>query len=455
MHKSEDIASSFFWFFIIFYLDPGGLLRSNIDSIVARNVIFTFFYAVAFLIFLYKRHIGVFSGIKIPLVRPYIIIMIIWNIYFYVVYLWINNDYYQGPIKILTGHLEMFLKSIIVIPIIYFSTLSLRPFIRILTFTTIIIALAYIFSVLTGISIIDIDIRSRNMGGIKRNLMYGYGIMYYMIPLALAVIFFKYKKQNKIIIGALLAVAVIFLTVMRRDMIGIVELLGITAFLVNYIQNKKFFQTLTKVMNFKTIAFSTLFVGMLFLVAPKVIDKSVVVVEDMLHLVGLGESKRKSSDQARLSFTQKKGIIEAINNNIYFGTGYIEDWYTGAGGKRGLEGSDYIFLACLGMYGVIGLLIFFPFYIYIIKLISTIIKFVKKNSEIIYSQKYVFWLPIIVIISSSAEFIKNIIEYPNWFYPIGAINTSPKYYIFLGLLLGGYYNLKLRVEKIGFQKTLN
>ena len=38
-----------------------------------------------------------------------------------------------------------------------------------------------------------------------------------------------------------------------------------------------------------------------------------------------------------------------------------------------------------------------------------------------------------------------VIEYPNWFYPIGALTPAAKYYIYFGLLLGSYYFLQKKI----------
>jgi hypothetical protein len=46
------------------------------------------------------------------------------------------------------------------------------------------------------------------------------------------------------------------------------------------------------------------------------------------------------------------------------------------------------------------------------------------------------------------KLVKNMIEYPNWFAPVGAIDYSSKYFIFFGLMLGGYFNLKFKFKKI-------
>lgn len=445
MHKTEDISSYFFWFFIVFYLDPGGILIARIENSILRTVVFTVLYGIAFVIFLYKKRHGVFDNLKIPIIKPYIIIMLFWNLYYYIVYLWINNSQFEGFAKILTSHLDMILKTIIVIPIIYFATYSLKPFMKILVYSTILIGLAFILSVFTGVEIINTASAKRGLGNLHRYFMDGYGLIYFLIPITISFLLLR-KIQMNVFLAGIIAVVIIFLTVMRREMVGIVESLTIISLLITYMYKSRLYKAIVKVINFKSMSIAIIAIVMLYVFSPKVIDSVVLLGENILNELGIGNSQENVRMQ--LNSSSKMGIMNSIRNNIYFGTGYISDWYTGAGGKNQLEGSDYVFLACIGMYGVVGLLIFLPFYFYILSVIRTVMKFVRNNINIIYNLKCSFWLPLVVILSAATEFLKNIIEYPNWFFPIGAITSSAKFFIFLGLLIGAYYNLKVRVDQV-------
>ena len=125
---------------------------------------------------------------------------------------------------------------------------------------------------------------------------------------------------------------------------------------------------------------------------------------------------------------------------------------TGDGGDNKWEGSDYIFLAAFAMYGIVGLLFFLPFYFIAFKCTKILLKMMRSNYDIFLNYKIEFWIPMIVGIAASAEIIKNVIEYPNWFYPIGAISNSSKYFIFFALLIGVLNNIEMKIKKLKVDK---
>jgi len=178
---------------------------------------------------------------------------------------------------------------------------------------------------------------------------------------------------------------------------------------------------------------------------PKMIPATQTILEKTYYSVILGENTSAKSDASRMSLTTNIAILNTIKDNFWGGTGYDENWFKGDGGKKQWEGSDYIFLASFAMYGVIGLLLFVPFYFLTVKIIISFLKLMRENLELIYEYKNIFMFPVIIGLATAAEFIKNIIEYPNWFYPIGALTPSAKYFIYFGLLLGSYYFLQKKI----------
>ena len=178
---------------------------------------------------------------------------------------------------------------------------------------------------------------------------------------------------------------------------------------------------------------------------PQVIASSSRLVNDTLVDLGFVESNYRRVNDVRLSLSGKSGIIAAIKENYLFGTGFDPAWFTGDGGKNQWEGADYVFLASFAMYGILGLLLFLPFYIIVVKLITAFLKLTKSHYNYFVNQKETLLL-LVIGLASISEFIRNLIEYPNWYYPVGAIPDRGKYYIYLGLLLGSYYGLKSKAE---------
>ena len=67
-------------------------------------------------------------------------------------------------------------------------------------------------------------------------------------------------------------------------------------------------------------------------------------------------------------------------DNPVFGTGFDNRWRTHEGDEQGYETSDYPLLAALAMKGLIGVLIFLPIYIILVKTLIRDVKFLKRNN---------------------------------------------------------------------------
>ncbi len=248
----------------------------------------------------------------------------------------------------------------------------------------------------------------------------------------------KFKKNYYVLVSAVFVILYILLTVVRRNIIGILEYTIIIAFITNYIYGRNPFLSVKRYVNFKTVTVAFLMFVAISFYSPKFL-KSVENLLENTYKTAIMGGEYGGSEDVRMSLTENVAIVGAIMNNFFGGTGYHPDWLEGEGGDRGWEGSDYIFLSAFAMYGIIGLLIFLPFYIISFMIIFEFLRFIRSNLEIIHEYQKIFIYPVIVGIGSSAEFIKNLIEYPNWFHAIGAIKNSPMYLFYFGLLLGSYY----------------
>ncbi|MCF6296963.1 MAG: hypothetical protein L3J08_03110 [Flavobacteriaceae bacterium] len=452
MKERKGTSINIFWIIVVIYLDPGGFLVLYVPPI-QRTALYILLLVIAYVIFNFhyanrdKRN-------KVPLkfVKSYIAIAIAWALYYYIIFYGYNNDDFPGVTTMFLRTFNTIFKLLIVIPIVYFSTINLKSFINILVWSTIFIGSIFIITVFTGIPLIEILSASRgeDIGALKRSFMHGYGIINFVLPITISLFYLKYKLSKKILAAFFIVVTIIFITIYRRDMVGLIEYIIILSITVNYIQKKAFIKTVTKFLNFRNIIFVSIAIFLLGIFTPKVLDSSIEIVEGTLSSIGIIDSNKSvgSTDAARLSFGDKIGIITAIKDNPFIGTGYNEMWYTGDGGNKGWEGSDYIFLAALAMYGVVGLLIFFPFYILSYKIIKRLIKLIRYNYKWVYVYKSYLWVPIVIGLAASAELIKNFLEYPNWFFPIGAVQDNARYFIFFGLLLGSYYNLTIKFNMI-------
>ena len=450
MKTGLNIFTIVFWIAVVFYLDPGGFMTSStegdVDSVKSLAIkvgLLAILWAIWILI--YDRNEN--RIITDNFLNRYTLIIVIWSVYYFLWYYGINSSSNVSPLKLITRNNRMWGQLLLVYPIVYFASIRLDQFVKILTISTIIISILFLLTVYAKIPFMEYIIMDRGMGtGLNRYLMVRYGIIYFSLPLSLCVLLMKYKGKGMIILSGVLVLLLIIAAIFRRDMVGFIEFLLIIGFMVNYINNAKMINFIWRFITPRTVIFSVLTIIIIGFSFPKFVDSFGEMVDNTYRTAILGERSVTGGEDVRMSLTAQYGIVNAIKDNFLLGTGYDPLWSSGSGGVKGYEGSDYIFLAAFGMYGLVGLLIFLPFYILVIKIILKLLKLLRANIELVNQNKNVFFYPIIVGIAASSEFIKNIIEYPNWFFPIGAIYTSPKFFIYFALLLGSYYQIKKQIH---------
>ena len=108
--------------------------------------------------------------------------------------------------------------------------------------------------------------------------------------------------------------------------------------------------------------------------------------------------------------------------------------------QEGYEAADYPFLAALAMFGTIGVLVFVPVYIVIIKVLIKDIRYLshcKRNTNII---MFLLFLTFILY------FIFDLMQYFNSFFPI---SNSSKYiwYSLLSFYLASRHNFYFNQNK--------
>jgi hypothetical protein len=300
----------------------------------------------------------------------------------------------------------------------------------------------FLITVFTGIELINTWSAIRGeTAGLTRHFLYGYGLMFFIIPLTFTIIFLKVRLDKRVLLSFIVMILVIMVTIYRREMVATVEYVIICAFLVAFVQNKSSFLSFSKYLNAKTILVAFSIFILLLIFSEDFLQNSLDLIHNSLVNLGLIQDGNSRIRDVRLSLTGKTGIVKAISNYFITGTGFNPIWYTGDGGENQWEGADYVFLAALAMYGIMGLLSFLPFYILVYNVGYKFVKFSKINYKlIIKSEKNLIFL--IIGVACISEFVRNLIEYPNWFYPIGAIMDRGKFYIYFGLILSSYYNLK-------------
>lgn len=444
--ENKSLISIIFWLSIIFFIDPGGYVSYYFHSYLFGLYYHYFWFFIAYFCFFLKFYQNN-AFPKLNYLRIYLLIIIIWLSYYFIWYYWLNNKYYPGFLPMVSRNSRMITQTFIVFPLVYFTMISLNSFIKIQTWVTILVISAFVFSIFSGIELVPIMHDYRGFINTNRHFMYGYGLIYFSLSLGIALLFSKFKANRLIYLASLLVIVLIFLTFLRRNIIGILEFVVIILFLINYIEGKKVFFFVRKLFSLRIITLTIITISIIVIFIPVVVDFINTTIETTYSIFETSKTIQGKTD-ARLSLTKNFAIVQTIEQNMISGTGYNSDWMTGKGGVNKWEGADYIFLSAFAMYGLIGLILFIPFYFLVISIIVKLLKLLRSNIKIIYKFQKTFMFPTIVGVAASAEFIKNIIEYPNWFFPIGATPYSIRYFMYFGLLLGSYYYLRLNLKAI-------
>lgn len=442
MKKNYDLFVIIFWIIVVFYQDPGGFIFANNENRVddTLSVMHTFgSIAFMYIIFIFRYNNKNLMLIEDKFLQFYGIIIFIWSVYYFLWFYGLNNPASSSLLKLITRNNRMVGQILLVFPLVYFSSINLKSFVKILSWSTLIIMIMFLISVFLNLDLVKLDIGSRGMdSGLNRYFMFGYGLMYFLVPLALSYLLMKFKNERIILFSAFFVVVFFFLSILRREIIGIAEHLIILALLVNYIYKRKVLSFVWRFINVRSVAFVVITIITISIVFPKVIENIYFVAEQTYIRTVLGEGSVESTDDERVSFTAMRDMLSIIDKNMILGIGYK--------GTSLFEVCDYIFLSAFGLYGIVGLVIFLPFYIITFTIIVLFVKLIRENLTLIKQNESTFIYPIIVGLAASAEYIRNIIEYPNWFWPIAFCMYSPKYYIYFGLLVGSYYQLKKNIH---------
>ena len=190
--------------------------------------------------------------------------------------------------------------------------------------------------------------------------------------------------------------------------------------LYNYFQNK----ALIPIKKMVTVSFYVVIIGFFIsFTFPKYLDAGTAGLQEAANVIQYGQTSSGKKD-VRLGFG-KEFMQDLIKKNYVFGTGFDNRW-RGTGDKAGYETSDYPLLSAIAMYGIIGLLIFLPIYITLVRAVIFDIKFLKKH-KMNYNSFDFYIITLFVL-----YFIYDLLQYMNWFLPV-SLSRNFKWYTILSM----------------------
>ena len=436
-----------FWInIILFYTNTGGLVL-NFGSV---RVVADYSLVMSYMLFFYVTN---FNGIKICLkdkeFRSTFKILAFWIILYYILFFVIINDSYtilsisNRLIKSRTTY-SVFL---IVLPIYYFIAYrSIKVFIKLFSIVSIIILVLLILKTITGIDLITSGEIGRGYISVDRIYLKGFGILELGLYLFVSIFVFSKKligKQRNMILMSSIAVFIIYVMSLTRRYVGFILISVIICYFVTNYLYKQFGNRFLK--RFAGI------ITLLVLVSSLFFFNYVDAVYTGLLTITKSKEESYGTTYARLSFFEQHETIELFKDNIFFGTGYINEWYSDMdAGYQGLDvqGSDYVFISSLSMFGIVGLVLFLPCYFLLFRTIFRGLKIIKFNLNLILDNIDLLWPFMIIFLATSLFFLVHIVSYPDWFALIGPHGNVKKYYIFFAILFGSSFRIRQLIQQV-------
>lgn len=427
--NNNKIIDHIFWITFLFFTNPGGILSALGEDSSDGGVNVTDF---LMLILLGCYAVLSFKSNKINDHSFYgaLKFVIAFLIYYLVVFGFFvpllkgNPNYlaFTAFIKMRHGVI-----NVILLLIVYeFFLRSYELFFKYFLFLSIIVMIMFLITTLGSFELLPIRTMNRSFVDTQRLLMENYGLMPLLIPLGAVLLIFKFdvKYKKAIILAFVLMFIVWLLSLIRRNIFGTFIYVFLALMLNNYIQHKALI-SLKKVA--VILLYGVLLVGLIQLTFPKYLEAGVVAGKETINVIKYGETTGGTKD-TRLGFG-KEFMQDLIVSNYVFGTGFDNRWRTSEGDKAGYEASDYPLLSAIAMSGIVGLLIFLPIYIVLIKTLHFDLKYLRKNKMDKKSLELLFLILFILY------FIFDLLQYMNWFLPLSLFSHSghKSWFVFLAM----------------------
>lgn len=443
MNEQKKLIDYLFWIIIVLYLDPGGYIQ----EIVSIRIYKTILLPLTWVFFIFASDFQGFQMIaRDKIMRQISVLLLLWyTVYFLGVFIFLQDSY--NDMSFLTRIVKTrnsLLAWTMIVPIYYFVVYrGISVFIRVFTITTIYVGIAMMASVIFGLDAVNFISSSRGYVETDRFLLKGFGILelglYLIVGLTLLPREFFRKSRLWILVTSVCTYFIYISSLTRRYMVYIVLAWVIGHFISKYIFRKGF-------LNMKIIVVSLV----ILLGSYIALSNYTTAIIRSFETFTFDQEESYGTTAVRLSLFQYKPILDKIDEKPFFGTGYINEWYSNTeeaiDTNYQLEGGDFVFLASIGMFGFVGVLLFIPFYVKIGQAIFNSFKVLSQNVSQVYENATDFQPYLLIFFATSIFFIRHLFTYPNWFSFIGPNGVFEKYYFLMGLLLGCSYKIYLMLK---------
>jgi hypothetical protein len=452
-----------FWFSLMMYFDPGGFVAGyGGGNIIGKlNASDFFFFIISGLYFIRYKHYFRSQkwGKETYRLLKWLALYFLYYIFIFGFLAPILNGYPNFSMFLLKSR-AMFYLPFIFIYVYHFAQIDTQArFVKYITAFSLVILPLFLVSYLTGIEIVPIIRMSRFAGEeTQRVWMASYGFINLSLYFSLVVLLMdkKYLRLNKnnrrkLLAAGVFIVLVLILTLTRREIIRLIAIPIIMAFIISKLERKSIFNKTGKII---------LGGGLIIVIMGSVLSTNLSwlskTMSDTVLLLTTGQDSYGNTDE-RLN--QDGGFIHAkdfINNNLLIGSGYypytFEEQKEQTKGARannfvvGLNSASEVgIFGALFKTGLMGLLLSFPFYLIPLKKAYLLYKRLRRNPLLMYKIKS---FDLIIVIFTFTYFIqKLVLEFLDLFGQFGTPINFAYYLVIIAVFFNSYDNIKRIIKE--------
>lgn len=402
-----------FWIALTLFVDPGGFIqfyveRSSIGGIKVTDITF-----LLLLTPLISQKVKISTFFKQKDNRWFFFFLLFYALFYHIL---VFGFIAQGGD---TSEFISFLQYqrlttwgfFAIIPSYIFFSRNHKLFFKFAVITSALVMIAYIITLTTGMELIPIWEFERSRGSsIMRISVLSYGYADWFLLIFFAAFFFKIKLPYRNVI-AFIGIMVFFsiiLTLTRRTILSSF----FSIFLIYYIHQKMIGKTVFSIkIIMRAIMILSVLVIVIFIIKPEYISYTIQNFQDTFTLVSTGKDVTGEKD-GRFEEDIPKHLAR-FESSPFVGYGWDKLWYSNNTEEGGLSANDVPLTAALGMFGILGLLLFIPYYLKIFKLLFDFYKYLKYIylSNAIVKNNITFAVGMFLLILFITKFSLNFMSY--------------------------------------------
>lgn len=374
-----------FWLALTIFVDPGGLVQTYIERTSIGGLKITDITFLLLLIPLISDKVNTADYFKNKDAKWFIQYAFFFAIAYHIlIFGLLAHGKGMGELINFLQYQRLTLWGfLIIIPSYIFFLRSYKTFYKIAIYTSGALMFAYLLTLILKIDILPIWEFERSRGsGVMRVSLLSYGFADWLLIVFFSIYFFKLEIVHKRIltfIGITVFLAII-ITLTRRSIFSTL----FSIFTVFYIYQKYSGSNIFSLkIILRTIFLLIVLIGGLLIIKPNYIEYAQQTLSDTFTLVSKGMDVEGEED-VRFDNDIPKHLERFVHSPI-LGDGWDENWYSNDTENGGLSANDVPLTASLGMFGVLGLALFTPFYVRIAKKLielNQLMKFFYRRKEL-------------------------------------------------------------------------